>query len=138
VSTAKVTIDGLDEFQEALKRAGTGTAKMRRDALNVVAGVVIDYARPRMPKRSGRAASSLKAKSSDQAARITMGGARAPYAPWLEFGGEGKRRGRPPRREFIREGRYVYRALSVRRTEIDKIMMDGLAELARGAGLEVT
>ena len=67
-----------------------------------------------------------------------MGGQKAPYMPWLDFGGEGKRRGRPAARPFIREGRYVYHALAVRKVEITQIMADGMAELARTAGLEVS
>jgi hypothetical protein len=136
--TDKIKIEGLREFQRALKDAEAGTPKMLRDVLNAAVGEVIDYARPRIPKRTGRAAASLKARSSQRAARLAMGGQKAPYMPWLDFGGEGKRRGRPAPRPFIREGRYVYHALAVRKVEITQIMADGMTELARTAGLEVS
>lgn len=134
----KITISGLREFQSALKQAEAGVPKMLRVVLNEAVGEVIDYARPRMPTKTGRARASLKARSSQRAARLAMGGQKAPYTPWLDFGGEGKRKGRPPARPFIREGRYVYQALAARRTEITQIMADGMAELARTAGLEVS
>jgi hypothetical protein len=138
VSSAKVKVEGLDEFRRALDTMHSGLPKTVQTALGEVLGEVVDYARPRMPKRSGRAAASLKAKASAKTASVTMGGASAPYAPWLDFGGEGKRKGRPSARPFLKEGRYVYKALAVRRADIDGIMSAGLDELARSAGLEVT
>jgi hypothetical protein len=58
--------------------------------------------------------------------------------PWLDFGGEGRHKGRPPARPFIREGRYTYVGLRVHRQDITDLMSVGLTELARTAGLEVT
>jgi hypothetical protein len=138
VSSARVKVEGLDEFRRALDTMRSGLPKMVQVALGEVLGEVVDYARPRMPKRTGRAAQSLKAKASAKTASVSMGGASAPYAPWLDFGGEGKRKGRPPGRPFLKEGRYVYKALAVRQNDIDDIMSAGLDELARAAALDVT
>jgi len=134
----KIKVTGLREFQKALRDMDTNLPKQLRVALNLASKVVIDYAEPRMPRKTGRAAGSLKAKSSQREARIGLGGRRAPYAPWLDFGGEGRRKGRPPARPFIKSGRYVYKGLEVKRDEITQVMSDALTELARTAGLEVS
>lgn len=134
----KIEVTGLREFQQALKQMDSALPRQLRVALNAASGVVIDYAVPRMPSISGRARASLKARSSQREARIGLGGRRAPYAPWLDFGGEGKRKGRPAARPFIRSGRYVYKGLEVKRNEVTQIMSDALTQLARDAGLEVT
>lgn len=133
-----IRIDGLREFQAALRTMDAGLPKQLRLILNEASKEVIDYAESRFPRRSGRAAGSLKARSSQREARVALGGRRAPYAPWLDFGGEGRVHGRPPARPFIKGGRYVYRGLEVRRARITEIMSEGLDQLARDAGLDVT
>lgn len=134
----KIQVTGLREFQAQLRAMDAGLPKQLRLALNAAADVIIDYAQPRFPHRTGRAAASLKARSSQRVARIALGGRRAPYAPWLDFGGQGRVKGRPPAREFIRSGRYVYKGLEVRREQVTEIMSSALAQLARDAGLEVS
>lgn len=138
MSGGKLTVSGLGEFQTAVKRMQAGLPKAERDALGVIMGEVVDYARPRMPRKTGRAAASLKGKVSARSAYVTEGGPSAPWAPWLDFGGEGKRKGRPPKRPFLKEGRYVYKALSVKRADIDDILSEAVTTLATDAGLEVT
>lgn len=135
---AEIQVDGLRQLQAALRSMDTDLPKMMRTVNNQAASLVIDYARPRMPSKSGAARASLKARSSQREARIAMGGRKAPYAPWLDFGGQGRRAGRPPARPFIREGRYVYAALRARRADIIEVMAAGMTDLAKSAGLEVT
>jgi hypothetical protein len=135
---AKIQVAGLREFQRALKSMDAGLPKQLRVALNEASGLIIDYASARFPKRTGTAAASLKARSSQREARVALGGKRAAYAPWLDFGGEGKRKGRPPARPFIRSGRYVYKGLEVKRDEVTEVMSRALTDLARDAGLEVS
>jgi hypothetical protein len=138
VPPLKTEVTGLKEFQRSLRELDSELPRGIRIVLNKAAELVIDYARPRMPSRTGRARASLKPRSSQREARVALGGSRAPYAPWLDFGGEGRKRGRPTKRPFISEGRYVYRGLAVHRADITELMSDELAALARGAGLEVT
>lgn len=135
---AKIEVTGLREFQRALKAMDAGLPKQLRLALNEASTVVIDYAQARFPRKTGAAAASLKARSSQREARVALGGRKAPYAPWLDFGGEGRVKGRPGKREFIRGGRYVYKGLEVKRTEVTDIMSRALTQLAVDAGLEVT
>jgi hypothetical protein len=134
----KITVTGLREFQRALRDMDANLPKQLRLALNQASDLVIDYAQPRMPRRTGAAAASLKARSSQREARVALGGRRAPYAPWLDFGGQGRVKGRPAPRPFIKSGRYVYKGLEVKRDDITQVMADALTELARTAGLEVT
>lgn len=134
----RVQVTGLREFQRSLRDMDAGLPKRIRLVLNDAAQVVIEYAKPKIPRKSGRAAGSIKARSSQREARVAIGGRRAGYYPWLDFGGQGRRKGRPPARPFIREGRYLYPALRVKRDELTEIMSAGLAGLATDAGLEVS
>ncbi|HEY9415380.1 MAG TPA: HK97 gp10 family phage protein [Pseudonocardia sp.] len=134
----KIRVTGLREFQAQLRAMDAGLPRQMRLALNEAANVIIDYAQPRIPHKTGRAAASLKARSSQREARIGVGGRRAPYYPWLDFGGEGRRKGRPSKRPFLKSGRYVYKGLEVKRDEVTDIMSTALGRLARDAGLEVS
>jgi len=132
-----IRLDGMKEFQRALRDMDRGLPKQVRLILNEATALVIDYARPRIPSVSGRAKGSVKARSSQREARVAIGGSRAPYMPWLDFGGEGKRKGRPPARPFIKKGRYLYPGLEATRDEVTAKMSEGLVALGRSAGLEV-
>ncbi|MFJ8685055.1 HK97 gp10 family phage protein [Micromonospora wenchangensis] len=131
-----VAVKGLKEFSKALRKMDAELPKGLRLAMNDAAGLVIDYAKPKIPRRTGQAAGTLKAKSTRTAARIGMGGSRAPYMPWLDFGGKVGRK-RSVVRPFLKEGRYVYRGLAARRPQITEVMERGIRDLARQAGLEV-
>lgn len=132
-----IKIEGLQRFTRELKALDAAVPKMQRQALNAAVEIVLGYARPRVPKRSGRAAASLKARSTQTAARVAAGGPRAPYYPWLDFGGRVGRR-RSVRRPFISEGRFVYPALAAKREEFIAAMTAALVESAESAGLVVT
>jgi hypothetical protein len=134
----KIQVQGLREFQKALKDMDAGLPKMMRLVFNEAAGVVVDYAKPRIPNVTGRARASVKLRSTQRAVRIAVGGSKAPWFPWLDFGGQGRVKGRPVHRPFLKEGRYIYAGLRVKRDEVTQIMSTGLTELAKTAGLEVS
>lgn len=132
-----IEVKGIKEFRAALKQMDANLPKQVRVAFNKAAELVVGYAKPKVPHRSGRAAGSLKVRSSQTAARIAAGGRAAPYYPWLDFGGTvGKNDS--VKRPFYTEGRYVYPGLRQNREEITQVMSVALADLARNAGLEVT
>jgi hypothetical protein len=137
--TEAIKVVGLAEFQRNLKKLNADLPKALRVALNGAADVIVDSARPRVPRRSGRAAAALKARSTQTAARVSGGSARAPYYPWLDFGGEGRRRGRPAARPFIKQGRYLYAAYYEKRDsgEFEQILTKALLDVAAQAGVEV-
>jgi hypothetical protein len=136
--TAKIETQGIKEFQAALRQMNAGLPKLLRLVFNEAGQLIVDYAQAHIENRSGRAKSSIKARSTQRAGQVSIGGARAPYVPWLDFGGEGRRRGRPAARPFIREGRYVYRGLRLKHDAVTAAMAKGLADLAHQAGLDVT
>lgn len=134
---ARIQIGGLRELQRALKEMDATLPRGIRVALNKSSQLVIDYAAPKVPKKTGKARASLKVRSSQRAARVAAGGTRAPWFPWLDFGGAVGRND-STKREFIKTGRYIYPGLDANRDEITEVMVEALTELATNAGLEVT
>lgn len=134
----KIETSGLREFQKALRAADAGLPKRVRLILNEAATLIVDYAQTHITVVSGRARASIKARSSQRVAAIATGGTRAPYEPWWDFGGEGRIKGRPSKRPFIKEGRLVYRGLRIHQDDVTQIMVRGLVELGREAGVEVS
>lgn len=135
--TQPVSIHGLREFSRQLRKIDSDLPKALRVAMNSAADVVVGYAKPRVPKRSGRAARSVKARSTRTAVRVQGGSRRVPYYPWLDFGGRVGRR-KAVRRAFLKEGRYIYAGYYAGRDEFDQQLEDALIDIAQQAGLEVT
>lgn len=136
--TDPVKIDGLSEFIRGLKKMDRDLAKAVRLAFNEAAKVVVSDAQPMVPRRSGRAAASIKAKSTQTRARVSGGGSRAPYYPWLDFGGA-VGRNNSVRRPFFTEGRYIYHSYFSKRAsgEFERVMVKALIGVAKSAGMEV-
>jgi hypothetical protein len=132
----KVSIEGLAEFNRGLRKLDKDAPKGLRLALNAAAELLVAKTLPLIPRRSGAAASTLKAKSTRTSARVAMGGRRAPYMPWLDFGGR-TGRNRSVERPFYKEGRYLYPTLRRVRPEIEEVLLKGLTDVARDAGLDV-
>lgn len=132
-----IKIEGLAEFTRNLKKLDADLPKTLRVAMNGAAKVVVDWAQPRVPRKSGRAAASVRVASTRGAVRARAGGARVPYYPWLDFGGEGRIKGRPAARPFKKEGRYLWAGLAVKRDEVQKVTVQALLDAARAAGVEV-
>lgn len=126
----EVDFSDFADWQKAMARFSSSAderiAKMLEQAAADVAG---DAQRlvPRGP--SGRARASLRALG----AAVVMGGARAPYGPWLEFGG---RVGidNSVRRAVVPGGRYIWPSWMKNRTDILTAMERGLDALADESG----
>lgn len=132
-----VKVTGLRELQEALKAINGEAQKEIRLVLNAAIGPIAEEARRGVPRRSGRAATSIKVQSGQREARIKAGGARAAYYPWLDFGGT-VGRGRSVDRPFRPEGRYLYPAYRRRREDMVQAVAAGLVALIERHGLDVT
>lgn len=131
-----VEVEGLRDMSRALKRLDQDAPKALRLALNESAQLLIDEVKPQIPRRTGKAAASLKVASSRTAVRIRVGGSRAPYYPWLDFGGRvGK--GKSVTRRFYKEGRYLYPTLRQKRQKFEDVLRRALAGVAHDAGLDV-
>lgn len=133
---AKISVEGLAEFNRGLRRLDSEAPKQLRIALNGAADLLVQRTVPLIPRRTGAAAKSLKAKSTRTAARVSVGGRRAAYYPWLDFGGK-TGINRSVERPFYKEGRYVYPTLKRVTPEISEALREGIVAVARGAGLDV-
>lgn len=132
-----VKIEGLKQFTKGLKSLDKDLGKAVRLSFNAAADLIVDDARPRVPKGpTGRARASVKAASTQTKARVKGGGNKAPHYPWLDFGGRvGKNRS--IKRPFLKEGRYIYRSFYKNRHEFIDIMQRELIKVAKSAGIEV-
>lgn len=138
-----IRIDGLREFQAALKAMDGETQKKLKVVLDSAAQAVVGGASRRVPVRTGRARASLRAQSSQREAKVVGGSKKVPYYGFLDFGNDPKRghgvgrKDSHPRR-FLAEGRYMYPAFEANRQSIYKALQNSIVELATDAGLAVT
>lgn len=134
--TDAIKIDGLAQFSRNLKKLDSELPKVLRIALNQAADIVVTEAKSRVPRRSGRAQASIKARSTRTAVRVSAGGRKAPYYPWLDFGGRVGRK-KAVKRAFLPEGRYLYAAYFDKRPKFEEVLTSALLDVARTAGVEV-
>lgn len=134
-----IRIRGLAELRRSLKAVEDGSPKMVRVALNEAAEIVVEHTLPWIPRRTGRLQRSLKKRSTQTSARVALGGSRAPYAPWMDFGGKRVGRGGGvAERRFIGSGRFAWRTLGIRRDKIAEALDKSLTGLVERSGLAVT
>ena len=131
-----IRISGLREFQRAIKRLDSDLPKALRVAFNGAADIVVQVARPKVASRSGRAKSTVKARSTQTAVRVVGGGNKAPYYPWLDFGGR-VGPGKSVKRTFVKEGRYIYGSYFDNRDRVQEGTVAALVNAAEAAGLAV-
>lgn len=125
------------ELRDALREASGGLAAAVRGELTDRARMIARAASGRVPRRTGAAAATVDAVPAPDGAQIVAGGRRAPYFPWLEFGGDVGRRG-SIRRPFVRDGRYIGRAVDASLGDLEAAVARAVFDTARQAGLEVT
>lgn len=131
-----IKVDGLAQFNRDLRKLSADLPKALRLAHNEAAQIVVNYAQPKVPTKSGKAARSVKAKSTRTESRVVGGSKRVPYYPWLDFGGRvGPKRS--VRRPFEKSGRYIYPGFARNRDEVDEVLVGALIGVAREAGVEV-
>lgn len=131
-----IKIKGLAEFARNLKKLDSELPKALRIALNDAANVVVDYAKPLVPRRTGRAKASIKAKSTRNLVRVGAGGKRVPYFAWLDFGGAVGRQ-KSVKRPFYKEGRYIYKGYFAKRDDFEGALTKALLDVAAQAGVVV-
>lgn len=133
---AKIRVGGLAALNRGLKAVDSEAPKQLRLALNEAADLLVDRTRPKFPVVSGAARRSLVARSTRTSARVAIGGKRAPYVPWLDYGGEGRIKGRPAARPFVKEGRYLYPTLRQVRPELEDQLRESISRVIANVGLE--
>lgn len=134
-----IRIDGLRDLTRSLRQVDSNAAKQIRLALNVMADAVIAEALPKVPRRTGRAAKSIAARSTGKVARVKAGSNRAPYYPWLDFGGR-VGPSKSVRRAFLKNGRYIYPAYGRLKESgrLADIGAQAMRTALSNAGLDVT
>jgi hypothetical protein len=133
----QVEIRGLREFRAQLRRLDAAAPEAASRASKRSAELVIDHARPRIPTgpaRNGHARDTLRAVDAGRRSFVRAGGESHPYYPWLDFGGRVGIRA-SVRREYIKEGRYIFPAYSAVFPQIKNVIDDELREATRAAGL---
>lgn len=129
-----IKIEGLVDFQRAIKSAEDGLQKQLRLVFNEAADIVVGSGRPFIPRRTGALAATLRASSGQRNATVSLGKAKTPYAGFIEFGGR-VGPNQSVRRPFVPGGRSMYPAVKREEAEILAVMAKGLNRLADEAGL---
>jgi hypothetical protein len=138
---AAARVTGLRDCQRALRDISRDLPKELRVGLNKVAGVVVTDVRGHVEHVTGRAASSVVPKSTQTAVRIAFGGPKAPYYPWLDFGGS-VGRGRNGRgtgsvkRPVVKGGRYVFPAIKRATPAMFSVLDNVVRDVTAKAGLD--
>lgn len=138
-SVCKIDVTGLKELRKNLKKLDDGGAMVKelKSVLKQASLIVVNQARPEVPlgpPEGGHARSSVKAGATATGARVTGGGAKYPYYPWLDFGGMGGR-GKKNKREFLKRGRFIWKAVWDKKQEIHDTLQEGIERVVRESGL---
>lgn len=135
----RVVVTGLRDLNKGLKELDSEAADAMRKAMKDIAEGVASDVRARVPRRSGKAAASYRPRGGVKGASIAFGGAKAPYAPWLDFGGAVGRR-KSIRRPVVKGGRYLYPAIDDNMSDLEDKVADAIDSITRryGFGTETT
>lgn len=123
---------GIREFQASIQQMDAGLDGMIKETLAEAAELVAADARRKIPTLTGAARNSLKVVG----AMVTAGGSKAPYYPWLDYGGRAGRRG--ARRPWRAGGRYIWKSYGDLFPAIQRVSEKALDALTRRCGLDVS
>lgn len=134
-ANVKVEIRGLRELAAAFKQVDTALPGKLKANLLGVAENVASKARGKVPRRSGGAAGSIRAKASTRGGSIAFGGSAAEYMPWLNFGGRVGRNNSIVR-ERVEPDRYIYTTIGAAKDETEDAVEKAIRDAAREANFE--
>jgi hypothetical protein len=139
----EVRITGLKELNSALRQMDADLPKQLQQEFKRIATTVAQKVQSKVPRRTGRAASSVKPRGAQRGASIAVGGSRAEYYPWLDFGGStgkghisGSSGSGSVKRPVIPQGRYLYPTLAEENDRIREEVDAVLARIAQSAGFD--
>jgi hypothetical protein len=138
-SNDAVRVEGLKELRKALGGIDKSLQKTLRGRLKEIGDRVAAWARSKVPVRSGKARSSVKAGVSGNNAYVQGGRASVRYYGWLDYGGTLRPTGRrygTQHRPKVPEGRYLGAAIKEMRPEIERGAMQAFEETKRELGLK--
>lgn len=123
-SVGAIKIEGLRDFQAALRAADRNLPKELGAANKEIAEIVAREARRRAPEKTGRLKKSIRGLKVQRSAVVRMGGARVPYAPIQEFGW--------PARGIASQA-FLYPAIASTRAEVIEAYGEMIDKLMRRA-----
>lgn len=126
-----VSVSGLD-IPAAASAAVQALPALAVTAVGDAAQLVVGYARPKVPKRSGRSAAGLQARSVAGGARIVSS---TPWFGWLDFGGAVGRGGATVR-PYRSGGRYLYPGLARTGDDQQRLAQQAMDAAVSGAGFD--
>lgn len=138
----KVQVTGLKDVQTAVARVDREAPNVLKNAFKEIAQETVRAAVGDVPHRTGAAARSYRPRATRRGASVAMGGPKAPYAPWLDWGGStkvdptGGSQGRVYR-PFEPKGRYLYPNLVDNLEQIQEDVAVALNRVMAQYGLEV-
>lgn len=138
-NTAKVRVRGVRELSRAFGKVDRDLPKELRDEFKGIATTAAGRVASKVPRDSGTAAGSVKPRASTRGAGIAVGGARAPYFAWLDFGGSVGRHGSIKRDWMGKpggDGRYLYPTLHEMQPETAEAADEAIKKVARSAGFD--
>ena len=141
--TVQVRVEGLAQLRKRLAAVEDieGRAELRA-GLKDAADLVAADAKGRVPKRSGRAAASIRPGVSGNRAYVAGGRKTVPYYGWLDFGsrspisgrarsvGPWAKTGQGPGR-----GRFIYPAFDAKRAQVVGAVDDAMTDILRRESL---
>jgi hypothetical protein len=147
VTDISMTVTGVREFRDALRKVDEQLAnQLRGKMLAIAKSIVVDVQR-KVPQLIGDARGSVKARATQIGAGVAWGSDKVPYFAWLDFGGSVGRGHRPGQawsgsvqREWKGQpgqGRYVYPTISEHKEQTVRMLQEAIDDLALKAGFEV-
>jgi hypothetical protein len=135
-----VHVEGLVPLRNALRLVEPTLQKKLRTRFKAVADEVAGKVRSMMPRRSGKAADSVRGGASTTTAYVITGKkSTAPYAAWLDFGGTlhpvGQRMNTQVRPR-VKGGRYMYPAIAAMQPKTERAALRAIEETAHELGLK--
>jgi len=133
----RVDVDGIPHVEACLAALSAAADRELDDSCTDAAQAVATRTRtliPIGPVAMGHARSSVEVENrKGTGAAVTEGGPRFPYMGWLDFGGRVGRR-HSVSRQWIKGGRYLFRAYAAHKPEIELGMHANLREACRESG----
>lgn len=131
----RIEVRGIRELNKALKQVDAELPKELRLGFKRISEMVVSSAQGKVPVISGAARSSIKPRAAQKGAGIAFGGTKAPYFPWLNFGGNVGRR-KSVHRDRITPDRYIYTSINEMGPQIEQEIDLLLKEVIQDAGFD--
>lgn len=132
-----VYVGGFTALSKKLKAIEPALQVTLRDELKDIAEGIASKVRSKIPVRTGRARSSVRAGATQSSAYVQEGKKSVPYVGWLDFGGVLRPKGgrhNTITRPVIKAGRYLYPTVAAERERTVDAASDAFIRAAHRAG----